>query len=99
KAPEPHPLPLTRQWVEDFKHYGTRPKSEGEIPAPGLLEQWLEENPPPDLQELVERAGRRHPVSLGEAYTGDGYQHLTAEEWAEYDRAMADWQRRYRERR
>ena len=28
KAPEPHPLPLTRQWVEDYKKYGTDPKPE-----------------------------------------------------------------------
>jgi hypothetical protein len=39
-------------------------------------------NPAPDLQQLVERAG--------------GYQHITAEQWAEYDQAMAVWQRRRR---
>jgi hypothetical protein len=52
----------------------------------------------PDLQQLVERAGRRHAASIGEEYAEDplkrpphqgGYPHITAEEWAEYDRAMA----------
>jgi len=79
--------PLTRQWVEDYKRYGTAPKPE--------------DNPPPDLQELVERAGRRYAASIGEEYVEDpfkrlphqgGYPHITAEEWAEYDRAMAAWQ-------
>src|SRR5262249_6868883 len=60
----------------------------------------------PDLQVLVERAGRRHAASIGEKYVEDpskqpphqgGYQHITPEEWAEYDRAMAAWQRRRRE--
>ena len=54
KTPEPHPrpLPLTRQWVEDYKRYGTEPKPEGaESPIP--YEQWLKDNPPPDLQELA----------------------------------------------
>jgi len=60
-----------------------------------------EDNPPPDLQELVERAGRRYAASIGEEYVEDpfkrlphqgGYPHITAEEWAEYDRAMAAWQ-------
>ena len=71
----------------------------------------------PDLQALVERAGRRYCASIGEVYVEDmvdekgdkyppldkegnlkrpahqgGYQHITAEEWAEYDRAMAAWQ-------
>jgi hypothetical protein len=81
--------PLTRQWVEDYKRYGTAPKPE--------------DNPPPDLQALVERAGRRYAASIGETYIEDpfrrgrkaphqgGYPHITAEEWAEYDRAMAAW--------
>jgi len=58
----------------------------------------------PDLQALVERAGRRYAASIGEVYVEDvldekgnlkrpahqgGYQHITPEEWAEYDRAMA----------
>jgi hypothetical protein len=55
----------------------------------------------PDLQALVERAGRRYAASIGEMYEENpvkrpphqgGYQHITAEEWAEYDRAMAAWQ-------
>ena len=55
----------------------------------------------PDLQALVERAGRRYAASIGEEYVEDpfkrpphqgGYQHITPEEWAEYDRAMTAWQ-------
>jgi hypothetical protein len=55
----------------------------------------------PDLQALVERAGRRHAESIGEEYVEDpfkrpphqgGYLHITTEEWVEYDRAMAAWQ-------
>ena len=71
KIPEPHQLPLTPQWVEDYRRYGVDPKSAG-----------VEDDSPPDLQELVERAG--------------GYQHITPEEWAAYDQAMAAWQRRRR---
>jgi hypothetical protein len=94
KTPEPHPLPLTRQWVEDYKRYGTAPKPEG-------AEAPTSDNPPPDLQALVERAGRQHAAAIGEQYVEDpfkrpphqgGYQHITPEEWAEYDRTMAAWQ-------
>jgi len=67
---------------------------------------WLRDNPPPDLQALVEHAGRRYAASIGEVYVEpfkrpphqDGYQHITPEEWAEYDAAMADWQARRRNR-
>jgi hypothetical protein len=67
----------------------------------------LDETGCPDLQALVERTGRRHAASMGEEYVEEpldekgklkrpqyqgGYQHITAEEWAEYDRAMAAWQ-------
>ena len=45
----------------------------------------------PDLQALVERAGRRHAESIGEEYVEDplkrpqhqgGFAHITPEEWA-----------------
>jgi hypothetical protein len=39
---------------------------------------WLRKNPAPDLQQLVERFG--------------GYDKITAEAWAAYDAAMAEWQ-------
>jgi len=64
----------------------------------------LDEAGCPDLHALVERAGRRHAAAIGEQYIEDpfrrakeaphqgGYPHITAEEWAEYDRAMAAWQ-------
>jgi hypothetical protein len=44
--------------------------------------EWLKANPEPDLQQLIDRCG--------------GYSRITAEAWAEYDRAVEDWQRRYR---
>ena len=64
----------------------------------------------PDLQALIELAGRRYAASIGEEYIDDpfrrmreaphqgGYPHGTPEEWAAYDQAMADWQARRRER-
>jgi len=64
----------------------------------------LDETGCPDLQALVERAGLRHAAAIGEQYIEDpfrrgreaphqgGYQHIIAEEWAEYDRAMTAWQ-------
>jgi hypothetical protein len=42
-------------------------------------------------EEYIEDPVRR----VREAPQG-GYQHITAEEWAEYDRAMAAWQARWR---
>jgi hypothetical protein len=110
KRPEPHPLPKTRQWVEDYKRYGTGPKPEGAPSAPMPYERWLQLNPPPSLDELVDRAGRRRAAELGETYIEDpfermkkaphqaGFPHITPEEWAEYDRQMAEWQRKRRER-
>jgi hypothetical protein len=65
----------------------------------------------PDLQALVELAGRRYATSIGETYIEDpfrrmrqashqgGYPHVTAEEWAAYDQAMLDWQQRRRPNR
>src|SRR5262249_49144405 len=73
---EPHPLPLTRAWVADYKQWA----AEG-YPSAEEVEARKAAGPP-DLQALVERAG--------------GYQHITAHEWAEYDRAMAAWQLRRR---
>jgi hypothetical protein len=45
---------------------------------------WLRSNPAPDLQELVSKHG--------------GYDKIPAQAWAEYDRAMAEWQERRRRR-
>jgi hypothetical protein len=76
-------LPLTRQWVADYQEYGVGPKPEHEDsalrepPAEGLSE-WLKANPCPDLQILVRQWG--------------GYDKIASETWAEYDRAMAEWQ-------
>jgi hypothetical protein len=67
--------------------------------------RWLAQNPPPNLQDLVDRAGRRHAASIGEVYVEDpfkrpphqaGYQHISAQEWAEYDLATVEWQERRR---
>jgi hypothetical protein len=71
---------------------------------------WREMERMPDLQALVERAGRRYAASVGEEYIEDpsrrmkeaphqgGYQHITPEEWARWDRANEVFQARRRER-
>lgn len=103
RAPEPHPLPKTRQWVEDYRRYGSAPKPvEGEQPKLAAIP--LDATGCPDLQALVERASKRRAAELGEEWIEDplkrwrkaphqgGYPHITPEEWVEYDRAMAEWQ-------
>jgi len=98
---EPHPLPLSRAWEADYKRWlldgcptpeEQTKRAAGEAPAP---------EGPPSLQDLVDRAGRRHATSIGEECVEDpfkrpphqgGYQHITPEEWAEFDPAMAAWQ-------
>jgi hypothetical protein len=70
-------------------------------------EFWREMARMPDLQALVERAGRRYATSVGEEYDPNpftrpahqgGYQHVTPEEWAKWDAANAEFQARRRER-
>jgi hypothetical protein len=78
---EPHPLPKTRAWVAEYRRYGTEPKP----PDLGATddrnyEEWVQDNPPPDLQALVARAG--------------GYQNITPEAWAEFDQAKVKWEAR-----
>jgi hypothetical protein len=46
--------------------------------------QWLAENPAPSLADLVQQHG--------------GYSAITPQAWAEYDRAVVNWQLRRRER-
>jgi hypothetical protein len=46
---------------------------------------------------VVDEKGNKHPPldeegNLKRPAHHGGYQHITAEEWAEYDRAMAAWQ-------
>jgi hypothetical protein len=65
--------------------------------------RWLKDNPAPDLQELVRRAGERYARSLGEPFDPTnpehgGYQHITPAEWEHFDKAMAEWQARRRTR-
>src|SRR5260370_41768239 len=61
-------------------------------------------DPPPDLQTLVRTAGERYAASLGVPYDQKnhpehgGYPHITAQEWAQYDRDMAARQERRRAR-
>jgi hypothetical protein len=67
--------------------------------------RWLAENPPPSLQDLVDRAGRRHAAEIGEAYEEDpfarpahqgGFQWITEQEWQAYDAATEEWEARRR---
>jgi hypothetical protein len=46
--------------------------------------EWIKRDPPPSLQELVRRFG--------------AFSNITAEAWAEYDIAMAEWQHRRKTR-
>jgi hypothetical protein len=62
------------------------------------LQDWLRTNPMPDLQALVENAGRRLATDRGEPYDSvkhhPGWEQITAVH-DEFDRALADWRRRY----
>jgi hypothetical protein len=72
---DPHPLPRTRQWVEDYRRHeaDTKPvESEPTIP--------LNEAGCPDLQALVRQYS--------------GYDKITPELWAAWDRATAEARRR-----
>jgi hypothetical protein len=69
-------------------------------------EFWREMVRMPDVQPLVERAGRRYAASIGEVYDPNpftrpahhgGYRHITAEEWRSWDAANAEFQARQRE--
>jgi hypothetical protein len=65
--------------------------------------QWLAANPEPDIGPLIRKAGMRRAAELGEAYdpykqAHGGCPHITPEEWAEFDRAVRQWQRTRRER-
>jgi hypothetical protein len=51
---------------------------------PADWQTWLKENPPPDLQALVAKRGM--------------YNYITAEDWAEFDAARADWEARRKDR-
>jgi hypothetical protein len=46
--------------------------------------EWIKRDPPPDLQQLVTKHG--------------GYDKITPAAWAEYDRAVAAWQQRRKDR-
>jgi hypothetical protein len=83
---EPHPLPLTRQIFEDQKRWGTAPKPAkitSESTA-GSFDQWLKDNPAPDLQAL----GCQH----------GGYDKISQQQWETFDQAMDQWQARRRNR-
>jgi hypothetical protein len=82
------PLPYVKR---NGKHHYFRTPSFPVVRLPGgvamtsqSFEAWLKYNPAPDLQELVRRFG--------------GYDKITPEAWEEYDRAMAEWQERRRNR-
>jgi hypothetical protein len=62
------------------------------------LQDWLRTNPMPDLQALMENVGRRLAAVRGEPYDPvkhhPGWEQITAVH-DEFDRALADWRRRY----
>jgi hypothetical protein len=38
------------------------------MPDDGTYAEWIKRDPPPDLQELVRKAGQRRAAQLGEPY-------------------------------
>jgi hypothetical protein len=53
----------------------------------------------PDLQALIERAGRRLAARLGEEYDPKrhaGYPQITPDEWGKWDTANAEFQEWHR---
>jgi hypothetical protein len=101
-APEPHPLPLTRQWVEDYQRHGTgpeeQPKPTGDVTRSAFAAGFSSSAPAGAMPPLSVKSTSRIPFRrMREAPHQGGYAHITAEEWAEYDRAMAEWQARRRE--
>jgi hypothetical protein len=95
-----------RQWSAD----ACIDKAEASRALADLMRSPTAPDRPPDLQELIERADRRYAQSIGEEYIEDplcrmkeaphqaGWQHITEAEWAEYDRAMEEWQTQRREK-
>jgi hypothetical protein len=90
---EPHPLPKTRAWMEDYKRWVAEgcptPEEEAGRRAVGVTPgmpyaEWIGKDPAPDLQELVAHFG--------------GYDKIPPEAWAAYDKTMAAWQLRRRAR-
>src|SRR5262249_55762204 len=80
---EPHLLPKTKEWFDDYKRWVAEgcptPEEEAARRAAGIelgapFAQWLGKNPTPDLQELVAHYG--------------SYDKIPPEAWAEYDKAM-----------
>ena len=77
------------------------------IASAGEYEQWLAENPAPDLQAFVRQHGdwRRLPPDVWASFTtqqqerikaNGSYRAVTPAEWAIWDQRMADWQARRR---
>jgi hypothetical protein len=58
----------------------------------------------PDLQRLVDQRGREYAASIPQVYDPadnphhGGYQHISVEDWAEFDRLTAEWRARYARR-
>jgi hypothetical protein len=55
----------------------------------------------PDLQQLVEAAGRRLAAQLGEDYDPakhPGWPEITVREWAAFDREVEQWREWHRAR-
>jgi hypothetical protein len=77
------------------------------IASAGEYEQWLAENPAPDLQAFVRQHGdwRRLPPDVWASFTpqdqekikaNGSYCAVTPAKWAMWDQRMADWQARRR---
>ena len=79
-------LPKTRAWVADYEQWIAEgcPTPEEEAarkaeaakatPTGPTFAEWVEKNPAPDLQKLVERAGRRYAASMVKSTTRSSIQ-------------------------
>jgi hypothetical protein len=64
--------------------------------------EWLADNPPPDLQALVNEYGRSEFELMQDRATSitvrGGFSDIPPEVWARFEAEMADWQYRRRHR-
>src|SRR5262249_17462601 len=100
----PQDLPQTRTWVDEYRRW----RREQEAPAEAPADQGQDPSPP-DLQAFIREHGdwRRLPPNYFDRQPTQGrergwpngrangaYSVITPEEWAEWDRLMAEWRTR-----
>ena len=96
---------LTLRAPAGWRHAAAPPNGAGranERSRPHAMTIPLDDQGCPDLQALVRLRGKQYADSIGEKYDPEncprhgGYQHVSAQDWAEWDRAVVEWQHRCR---